>query len=551
MAALLRSRPQRALPLAIWATLLSHALLTFLQSQTTSIGSHVLLPHKLFLPAQFDTSVDAIAEHPIKDLVRKAEAEFAEVLAKQSNSYETAASEYLRRYNRKPPPGFEIWYDYATKHDSLIVDDFDIIDETLAPFWTLSGAEVKRRLTEVRGPSISYCQPSDRERKAGCGSLGGEVLEMLQESELFTHFPDIDLLINEMDEPRVLRGSDDGNEQLLDWEDVSHQHVWGEITAGCYNKGAPRVMRLTSAVHEPEISCLKLCTSSSDAIDLCRHPEYSNMHGLWRSPMSFIAIRAKVPILSPAVPSTMGDIPFPAAAHLNPTFSYNASEDISCENKTAGLYWAGSTTGSFQEAADQAWKQDHRQRFVSLANDLEPKVHTYISRSRGSVPWQNRTSSALSQSLYAIHFTDVVQFADQATNNSIREYFHFHEEEPREKGFRYTLTFDLDGNSHSGRFHRLLNSRSLPLKQTMFREWHDKRLQPWLHYVPISLGLEDLPEVVRYLADEEEGRQVAAVPAERGREWSLRVLRPVDQAVYLFRLMLELARLQDPGRPAS
>jgi hypothetical protein len=157
----------------------------------------------------------------------------------------------------------------------------------------------------------------------------------------------------------------------------------------------------------------------------------------------------------------------------------------------------------------------------------------------------------IDQSLYAVHFIDVVQYADQATDDSIREYFQIHEEDPREEAFKYTLTFDLDGNGHSGRFYRLLNSRSLPLKQTVFREWHDERLQPWLHYVPISLGMDDLPEVVRYLADEDEGRQVAAMLAERGRKWSLRALRPVDQAIYLFRLMLELARLQDPDRPAS
>jgi len=63
--------------------------------------------------------------------------------------------------------------------------------------------------------------------------------------------------------------------------------------------------------------------------------------------------------------------------------------------------------------------------------------------------------------------------------------------------------------------------------------------------------MEDLPEVVRYLADDEEGKQVAVLMAEKGREWSLRALRPVDQAIYLYRLLLELARLQDPGRPES
>ena len=50
---------------------------------------------------------------------------------------------------------------------------------------------------------------------------------------------------------------------------------------------------------------------------------------------------------------------------------------------------------------------------------------------------------------------------------------------------------------------------------------------------------------------EDEGQLVAELLAAKGREWSLRALRPVDQAIYLYRLMPELARLQDPDRLAS
>jgi hypothetical protein len=538
------------LALAIWATLLSITLWILLGSPTPSMRFQILLD-KFDIPAQLDIATAAIVEHPIKTLVRKAAIDFEELLAKQSTSFEMASSEYLRRYKQPPPPGFDIWYEFATWHDSLIIDEFDVINETLAPFWSLSGAEVKRRLEKVRGPLTAHCQPSDHHEQAGCDSLGGEVLESLREAEVLAHLPEMDVLINEMDEPRVLTRSDEEVDGRLDWTDLSHQSVWDEVTAGCHDKGASNTMRPPSAVHESEIEGLKLCANKPDALDLCRHPEYSNMHGLWRSPTSFSVIRSKVPILSPAVLSTMGDIPMPAAAYLNPEFSYHEPEDVPWENKTAGLYWAGKTTGSFQTAADHAWKQDHRQRFVSLANGLEPRTYTYLSRSSVSEPWQKRSSSMLDPSLYAVHFTDVVQYANQATNDAIREYFQIHGEEPREEAFKYTLTFDLDGNGHSGRFYRLLNSRSLALKQTVFREWHDERLQPWLHYVPISLGMGELPEVVRYLSDEEEGRQIAAMLAERGRRWSLRALRPVDQAIYVFRLMLELARLQDPGRPAS
>jgi hypothetical protein len=151
--------------------------------------------------------------------------------------------------------------------------------------------------------------------------------------------------------------------------------------------------------------------------------------------------------------------------------------------------------------------------------------------------------------LYNVYFTEIVQYEDDATQAAVLEAFDIHEPDSRSEAFKYTLNLDLDGNGRSGRFYRLLNSQSL--KQTALREWHGERLQPWLHYVPVSLGMEELPEAARYLADEEDGRQAAAMMAEMGWQWSLRVLRLVDQAISLYRLMLELGRLQHPERPAS
>jgi hypothetical protein len=272
------------------------------------------------------------------------------------------------------------------------------------------------------------------------------------------------------------------------------------------------------------------------------------MHGFWRSPTTLSTVSSIVPILSPAVLSTMSVIPFPAATHSNPAFTYEESGDIAWDNKSASLYWAGKTTGSSQGPADRDWRQGRRQRFVALANGLEHRTHTYLWRPHGDPKWQKHVSNLLNQSLYNVHCTDVVQYANKATEEAIHEYFDVKNAEPREEAFKHTLTFDFDGNGYPRRYYRLLNSRSLPLKQTVFREWHDERLQPWQHYVPISLDMGELPEVVRYLTDEEEGRVIAAQLAEQGRQWSLRSLRPIDQAIYLFRLMLEPSRLQDPSR---
>ncbi|EME88538.1 glycosyltransferase family 90 protein, partial [Pseudocercospora fijiensis CIRAD86] len=119
--------------------------------------------------------------------------------------------------------------------------------------------------------------------------------------------------------------------------------------------------------------------------------------------------------------------------------------------------------------------------------------------------------------------------------------------DPRSESFKYPLNFDLDGNGHWARFYRLLAFNSLPLKQTVFKEWHDDRLIPWVHYVPISLAMDELPEVVRYLTEEEEGQKIARKLAVNGQVWSQKSLKPV---VYPYRLMLELARITDPDRKA-
>jgi hypothetical protein len=543
--------------LTLWVTLVILMLVVFLG---LSLSTHLQTSSGgIINTSDPSNTVVTVLEHPIKMLFHKADADFSELLHKQSTTFEMAASEYSRRYQRDPPPGYKIWYEYAVRHESMIIDEFDIINEALAPFWDLSGSELKQRLDDVRdnGPLISHCHLSNGVAQAGCKPFGSEVLRLLQEPELSQYLPEIDMLINVLDEPRVLLGddndlaSDRDGIAMPEWTDLSHRHVWNKITAGCYRDNSFDARLSLSANHESEATGSVFYIDKSDEVDLCRHPEYKAMHGIWRSPTTLSTTRSTVPILSPAVLSTMGDVPFPAAAYSNNAYTYEESEDTHWDNKTLGLYWAGSTTGSFQRAENRGWKQDHRQRFVSLANGLEPDVHTYLWRSGVGTAWKERKSSTLNHSFYNVHFTDVVQCADRTTDDAVRAYFKIYDVEPRKEAFRYTLAFDLDGNGHSGRFYRLLNSRSLPLKQTVFREWHDERLQPWQHYVPISLSMDDLPEVVRYLVEEEEGREIAALMAEKGRQWSLQALRPVDQVIYLFRLMIELSRLQEPSRPAA
>ena len=95
----------------------------------------------------------------------------------------------------------------------------------------------------------------------------------------------------------------------------------------------------------------------------------------------------------------------------------------------------------------------------------------------------------------------------------------------------------------STRFYRLLSQRSVVLKQTLFQEWHDDRLVPWIHYVPISLEMTELPEIMTYLVGNPEGARYSEEIANTGYEWSRQVVRKIDMSIYMYRLMLELAQL--------
>lgn len=85
-------------------------------------------------------------------------------------------------------------------------------------------------------------------------------------------------------------------------------------------------------------------------------------------------------------------------------------------------------------------------------------------------------------------FTAVIQ-CDPGQCAEESQYFELSDREGPNEGFKYKFIFDLDGNSFSGGYYTLLASRSVIFKQTIFKEWHDDRLIPWVHYIPVSLDM--------------------------------------------------------------
>lgn len=86
------------------------------------------------------------------------------------------------------------------------------------------------------------------------------------------------------------------------------------------------------------------------------------------------------------------------------------------------------------------------------------------------------------------------------------------------------------------------------MKQALYREWHEDRIRPWVHYIPLGLNGSDWLEIVRFVTEDEGGQRLAQEIAEESRDWAAKSLRRVDLQAWMFRLLLEYARLVDDHR---
>ncbi|KAL7920375.1 glycosyltransferase family 90 protein [Trichoderma austrokoningii] len=490
-------------------------------------------------------------EHPVEVLVCSGNIHFKNLLVKQSKNYQKAVTEYQRRYSVQPPPGFEAWYDFAVSRQSPIIDDFDAIYQAVSPLWKLSGQQVLEMMNQVYYVPKSemwFCMYYGAYAQTRCmhpDRIYDRHIEY-QFDRLLQGFngilPDIRFLFNHFDEPRILFPTWEVEKAdsytLFNVRNMSQQPVWDEITKFCSSQKKDNITE--------EIYDMPFVTNRSSAIDLCEHPEYRNMHGLFMSPVTFSLVEGLVPALSTGSPSTMGDILFPSPAYIEEEFTYDGTREISWEEKKKNLYWAGSTTGAF--ASDANWASYHRQRFVKLVQNVERQQYYYLRLVGGTI--QRVATSFLDGRLFDVAFTRIFQCERKRCRDQART-FKIGGWADKDKPLQSRLVFDLDGNGISGRYYKLLASYSAPLKQTLLREWHDDRLVPWVHYIPVSQSLKELPELVLYLTSTESGQQRAREIAEQGRDWFFKALREADMSVYTYRLLLELARLQDPNRSAG
>ena len=179
------------------------------------------------------------SQHPIEILIQRSTDEFHAMLERQSSTLDAAIANYQRRYRRAPPSGFDRWFAYAKSHGSPLIDDFDSIMESLEPFWKVGPAQLRRNIQEVlKLPNSrlwAFAIKDGKFEQLTPGGKPGEIQRML--GDVFQDLPNVTLVINDLDEPRVILSKDPLNDALetngIEFYNISTRSTWSAFRRPC------------------------------------------------------------------------------------------------------------------------------------------------------------------------------------------------------------------------------------------------------------------------------------------------------------------------------
>ncbi|CAG7920250.1 unnamed protein product [Penicillium olsonii] len=534
------------------------------------------------------------SDHPVLQLTRNAQSSFNATLAKQSQTLKQAVSEYKRRYKMPPPPGFDHWYNFAREKNTVLIDEFDVIYHALLPFWGLEPSVLRARTREDLGNSDNgFMSISIRKGRAFCAS-STQLYQRVGTINMLESFakwlPDMDLPFNEHDEPRVVAAHEELSQRVslgkeahgrlsqvsrpsddytvsypfLDepppvsqtrYKSLQFQNNWAYSTLSCPPDSPARdfdghaVDESASYAIEP----LGFIFNQTAFSDVCKSPSLQHRLGLFESPHTLKLTNELTPVFSTSMPSSFQDIPVPSTWYHEKMASFDEESDIDWTDKTRQLYWRGGNTGGHTD--EHTWRNTLRQRVIG--NLTHPSSTQYVLRpadanhhgiNHSASGW---TTQEIQQGQYDKHLNlkfTTISHCEESCDSQTKFFGGEAEVDEPSKAWNYRYLLDMDGWAYSGRFYSFMNSKSLPLKVSLFREWHQDILIPWVHYVPLNKDADEIVELLRYFEYDPMGSTIAQTIATEGKSWAERALRNEDMEVYMFRLLLEYGRLQDDDR---
>lgn len=540
--------------------------------------------------------------HPVEKLVADARRDFEGIVNRQSKTLSQAVAEYRRRYNRYPPPHFDRWYEMATKNGAItLIDEFDTLMAPIQPFWGIPPNIIRERVeSSFEGRRIHRFDILEHEWHSRSTNTGryayvGEEMRTWLHLEHLRLLPDMTWAHNFWDEPRVYAPHDTvqhamahafepvpsiphadatGGQGVLSnfnrkskvgFLKLEHRDSWEAMSIACpLDSPARSAMMASSSSFDSPSSPISFMSNRTADLDLCAHPDLAKSHGFVLAPAAFDLTHTLFPLFSGGVPNMANDIIFPPAYTGQRLTAdgpdYDPSRDIEWDAKRSSIYWKGSSTGGWATASN--WRELHRQRLslkFTNASSSDSMVKLLREPTAGVSEGWDAYDAPLSDiaSKFDIHIAgklvlcSLPQRGHPTTGGCQREKhgLQIAELAAAEEAWAHKYVLDIDGNGYSGRFLRLLMSNSVPVKMTVFREWFNDWIIPWVHYIPARQDKEfsDLPELVRFLTSER-GDKLGKEVAELGQKWTKQVITRESMRLWFLRLLMEYGRVVNDDR---
>ncbi|BGP55808.1 hypothetical protein JCM8202_005626 [Rhodotorula sphaerocarpa] len=512
--------------------------------------------------------------HPIHYLIREGKKAWKAKVARQSKTLHEAVAEYERRYWRRPPKGFDQWFEFAKENDFVMVDEFDAMMEKVLPFLAVKPSTLAKRHVMIQFDKDFWIQDKTftlelkghgevAELHGPMRDVNGRADQMRELLRRVSKFlPDMNITFTGHDVPWVtmsgetrakhMEAARDGrvlpDEVSGDYDDDWKWDGWARICPpdSPIRKYAGFDERIAKKqVYKPPKQ-RSFIRQHPQAMDLCYHPENQLLHGFaaWPGP--------RPGILYPLFVSTSTSLHSDMLISPVDQWDSQIPNDPKWEDKEFNkVVWRGTTTGADLTIPHmRKWSQ--RPRLCKLPFTTGTVELPFAPDDEPHVPGPVSTFSTRAQAL-AKHWFDFkfLGEAKQCGNpemcSDFEKDFLWDDWMDPVKQAEYKYVIDVDGNGWSGRFHRLMLSNSMVLKSTIFPEWYQDMIQPWVHYVPIQVDFSDLWTTMAFFAGDNFGHgahdDLAKEIAMAGKEWAEKHWRWVDMEVYMYRLLLEYARM--------
>ncbi|ORY32933.1 hypothetical protein BCR39DRAFT_522439 [Naematelia encephala] len=510
--------------------------------------------------------------HPIIGLLRDGEKKWTDLVSGQSRTLQQAVQTYKERWNRNPPKGFDLWWQFAENSNVLLPDEYDAIMESLLPFYGLPIETMAERLKDAESivetftlvvhdgkVELQWNDDYSRDKWWASRPRADAQINLMEPfiSQIgsfratFTIHDQPSILLEYNRQQELLTAARQGKVSTAPNEEDKFTQDWVKACSPNSPMGKGVVEELATDT---------FISSHLAAMDICEHPSYLENHGMLlevKTEKTQPKPHSKLyPILVPSKTVLNGDIPVTPIGKDGRKDS--VGNDLPWSKKSGKLYWRGLATGlQHNHNSGSKWRQSHRERLHFLANSRSTTDMQEVLQPVGSSGEAELSRLPLKE--LGEYYMDVKLSGGHwqcdggdGSCNEMNEEIDFAPKDDPEKGNDFKYVFDTDGNAWSSRFPRLMASHNVVIKSTVFPEWNTRTLPEWFAYVPSKMDYSDLYSIMAFFRGSPSGKgahdEVARRIALNSQCWVERTWRREDLQTYMFRLYLEYARLVSPDR---